>query len=209
MNWTARKAFSVAITAVMTSALALAQQQMGGPPMGQTQMQGPNSGMNHFHPMEPEPSQQEPSMQAMQDRGFVHDALQDGMAEVKLGHLAEQKGASADVRQFGAKMVNDHTQLDHYLRKAAASMEMQVPRHISKKDKMLYARLSALSGAQFDDAYIEAMVKGHKAALTDFRRTAENTQLPLLKQVTEQGSQIIYGHLQLIRRIAKDHSLKS
>lgn len=205
MNRSIRNFLTIAATALMTGTLAFAQ--MSGPPSGQTQMQSPNNGMNRMQQMEP--SQQEPPMQAMQDKAFVQDALQDGMAEVKLGHLAEQKGASADVRQFGAKMVNDHTQLDNYLSKAASSMEMSAPRHISKKDKKLYARLSALSGAQFDDAYISAMVKGHEKALSDFRHTSEDTQLPFLKQVAEQGSQIIYGHLQMIKKIAQDHNLKS
>ncbi|HUY82834.1 MAG TPA: DUF4142 domain-containing protein [Acidobacteriaceae bacterium] len=207
MNSTARKVCTIAAAALVTSALAFAQ--MGGPPANPPQ-QNPNAGnmgMNHMQQMEP--SQQEPPMQAMQDKGFVHDALQGGMAEVKLGHLAEQKGASADVRQFGAKMVNDHTQLDTYLLKAATSMEMPAPKHIAKKDKKLYEKLSALSGTQFDDAYIKAMVKGHEKALAAFRLTAENTQLPDLKQTAEQGSQIVYGHLQLIKKIAKDHHLKS
>ena len=37
-------------------------------------------------------------------------ASQGGMTEVEAGKLAQEKGASQDVKDFGAMMVKDHTQ---------------------------------------------------------------------------------------------------
>ena len=42
------------------------------------------------------------------DRKFLEKAAQGGMAEVELGKLAAQKAGSADVKQFGQRMVDDH-----------------------------------------------------------------------------------------------------
>src|SRR5688572_17073622 len=42
------------------------------------------------------------------DRKFVMNAAQGNMAEVELGRLASERGASPRVKQFGQRMVDDH-----------------------------------------------------------------------------------------------------
>lgn len=144
---------------------------------------------------------------AMQDKDFVKNALQGGMAEVQLGQLAAQKGSSDDVKQFGQKMVDDHTKLGDEMKQAAQQMGVNQPKDISKKDKQLMAKLQGLSGQQFDNAYIEAMVKDHKKDSDDFKSEASQSQNPGLKQLAQQGDQVIEQHLQMINQIAKSHNL--
>src|SRR5690242_14937091 len=43
------------------------------------------------------------------DAKFVEKAAQGGLAEVQLGQLAQQKGQSDDVKNFGKRMVDDHS----------------------------------------------------------------------------------------------------
>ena len=43
------------------------------------------------------------------DRAFVKEAAAGGLAEVELGNLAKQNGSSAEVKQFGDRMVTDHS----------------------------------------------------------------------------------------------------
>src|SRR5689334_4982876 len=43
------------------------------------------------------------------DKKFATEAAQGGLAEVELGQLAAQKGQSDKVKQFGQRMVDDHT----------------------------------------------------------------------------------------------------
>ena len=209
MNRFIFKIATVATAALFAGGMAIAQQQMGGPPMGQTQSptetQSPNAGMNRMGQM----PGQESSMQKMEDRDFVHEALQGGMAQVKLGQLAAQKGATAAVRQLGEKMVNDHTQLDNNMRQVAANMEMHAPKKMSKKDKKLYAKLSTLSGKRFDQAYLKAMLKADKNDLKNFRREANDSQNPQVKQVASQGEQVISEHLQTIKSIAMNDGVSS
>ncbi|HVW77228.1 MAG TPA: DUF4142 domain-containing protein [Alloacidobacterium sp.] len=145
--------------------------------------------------------------QKMTDRSFVRKALEGGMAEVQLGQLAQQKSQSDDVKQFGQKMVQDHTQMGDQLKPIAQQLSVKEPKTLPKKDRELMAKLQALSGSQFDEAYIKAMVKDHKEDLRDFKDEAQTTQDPNLKQAAQQGSTVISQHLQMIEQIAQSHNV--
>jgi hypothetical protein len=56
-----------------------------------------------------------PKDQSKQDQAFVDEAARGGKMEVDLGRLAEQNASDANVKQFGARMVKDHTKLNSEL----------------------------------------------------------------------------------------------
>jgi putative membrane protein len=191
---------------LLAGSIAVAQ----SPPGGSAPQQQPNM-----------PSQQQTSpgagtmgaatgpgnMQAMADQEFVKKALEGGAAEVQLGQLAQQKSQSEDVKQFGQKMVQDHTQLGDQMKPIAQQLGVKEAKGPSKKDKQLMAKLEGLSGQQFDEAYIQAMVKDHKQDLKDFRNEAQNAQDPNVKQAAQQGAGVIAQHLQTIQQIAQSHNV--
>src|SRR5689334_15410130 len=92
------------------------------------------------------------------DSTFVTKAAQGGMAEVKLGNLAKEKAESPDVKNFGQTMVTDHTKAGDELKQIASSKNITLPTDIDAKDQAKYDRLSKLSGAAFDRAYMRDMV---------------------------------------------------
>jgi len=142
------------------------------------------------------------------DQAFVAKALEGGMAEVQLGQLAQEKSQSNDVKQFGQKMVSDHSQMgEKWLKPIAKQMGVSEPKGPSKKDKKLIEKLQGLSGQQFDTEYIQAMLKDHKEDLKQFKNEAQMAQDPNVKQIAQQGSTVIQQHLQLIEQIAQAHNV--
>jgi putative membrane protein len=149
-----------------------------------------------------------PTSQDFGERAFVSKALEGGEAEVQLGQLAQQKSQSNDVKQFAQKMVSDHGQMaDKWFKPVAQQLGVSEPKGPSKKDKKEIARLQGLSGDDFDREYITMMVKDHQQDLKDFKDEAQAAQDPNVKQVAEQGSNIVAQHLQLIEQIAKTHNI--
>jgi putative membrane protein len=149
-----------------------------------------------------------PTAQNFGDQSFVAKALSGGDAEVQLGQLAEQKSQSDDVKQFAQKMVSDHTQMgEKWFKPVAKQLGVPEPKGPEKKDKKLIAKLETLSGPQFDTEYIQAMVKDHKEDLKNFTAEAQAAQDPNVKQVAQQGANIIQQHLQLIEQVAKNHNV--
>jgi len=202
-----RISLCMAPATVLIAALAILAQAPGGNMPSQQQPQQPQS---------PSGSTTGPGMypgtaataQNEGDKAFVSKALQGGNVEVQLGQLAQQKSQSDDVRQFGQKMVNDHSQMaDKWFKPVAQQLGVSVPNGPSKKDKKMIDKLEGLSGQDFDKEYIAAMVKDHRQDLKEFKSEAQSAQDPNVKQLAERGTNIISQHLQLIEQIAKSHNV--
>ena len=66
------------------------------------------------------------------------------------------------MKQFAQLMVDEHTKALSQLR--AASGSATLPSTIDKKHQKVHDKLAALQGAEFDRAYMDAMVDAHKDA---------------------------------------------
>jgi putative membrane protein len=141
------------------------------------------------------------------DKQFVTEALTGGMAEVQLGHLASQKGSADDVKQFGQKMVEDHTRLGDQMKGVASQIGVTPPDSISAKDQVLMARLHGLSREQFDKVYIRAMVRDHEKDLQAFKAQAASASSPAVREAAAQGERVVSHHLEMIRQIAQAHNV--
>lgn len=193
---------------LLASTIAVAQGQPGQQqPTTPAQQPGNTPGQQSGIPNTGAIGPDSANPQAMDDKAFVKKALEGGTAEVQLGQLAQQKSQSDDVKRFGQKMVEDHTQLGEQMKPVAQQLGVKEPKEPSKKDKQLIAKLETLSGPQFDEAYIQAMMKDHKQDLKEFKNEAQMAQNPNLKQVAQQGAGVISEHLQLIQQIAQSHNV--
>ena len=117
---------------------------------------------------------QESAHRMTADHNFAVKAAQGGMAEVKLGQLAEQNAESPDVKAFGRRMVTDHTKANDELKAIAGRKGITLPADIDAKDQSTYDRLSKLKGAEFDKAYMKDMVSDHKEDVSEFRHESEH-----------------------------------
>lgn len=204
MNRVSMRILTTSGAVLVCAALAMAQSRPtgGATPTTPESPTNSNPGMNN-----PDQTQQQaPESSVLQDKDFVHTALEGGMAEVQLGQLATQKGSSQDVKEYGQKMVDANTQLGDQMKKLAEQMGVKEPKDLSKKDKQQVAKLNALSGADFDNAYITAMVKSHKKDVQNFKSEAQNSQNPTMQKVAQQDGQIIDQHLQMAEELAKAHN---
>jgi putative membrane protein len=147
------------------------------------------------------------SIQDMQDKAFLRKAAEGGMAEIQLGKLAAEKASAEDVKAFGKKMVDDHTQLNDNMAPIAQSKGVALPRKMSKADQAEYDKLSMLSGDAFDKEYIAYMVKDHHADLREFRNEATSTSDPDLKAVVDKATQVIHNHMVLADKLAHDKGI--
>lgn len=119
-------------------------------------------------------AQQETAKASSADKHFLTTAATDGMAEVELGKLAAQKATNPDVKQFADRMVQDHSKANKQLMDLASTKGITVPKNVDPKHKQTIDRLSKLSGAKFDQAYMDQMVKDHNKAVSEFEKEAKS-----------------------------------
>src|SRR4051812_39822143 len=131
------------------------------------------------------------------DHGFVTKAAQGGLAEVKLGTLATQKASSPDVKQFGQQMVDDHSKANDELKQLASSKGITLPTDTDASHQAKYDRLSKLSGADFDKAYMKEMVSDHRTDVYEFRRESEHGSDPDVKAWAGKTLPTLEHHLQM------------
>ena len=124
---------------------------------------------------------------ASDDQAFVEKMAQVNMAEVKLGQLASERAANAQVKEFARTMVGDHQKANNELKQVASKMAVQLPAQADAKHQQLYDRLSTLKGAEFDREFMKAMVDGHQEAVQDLERHADHGAKPGDRSVGTSG----------------------
>lgn len=137
---------------------------------------------------------------SMQDN-FWTKAAQGGMAEVELGQLATTKAQNAEVKNFGQKMVTDHSKANTELKALAAKKAMTLPTDVNSSQKSMMEKLKGLSGAEFDKAYVDAMVEDHETDVKLFEAQAKDDSDADLKAFAAKTLPTLKSHLEMIKSI--------
>lgn len=140
----------------------------------------------------------------MSDQAFAKKAAEGGLAEVKLGQLAQEKGHVDAVKDFGKRMVEDHGKANKELESAASQANISLPQNMSSKDQASYDHLSKLSGPAFDHAYARMMLKDHEHDVAAFRHEAKNGEKEPIKSFASNTLPVLEQHLALARQMNQD-----
>lgn len=136
-----------------------------------------------------------------QDREFIMDAAKGGMMEVELGRIAAQQGASDAVKQFGQRMVDDHSRANTELMSIASSKGISLPTELDAKHRQHVTKLSGMSGAEFDRAYSKMMLDDHEDDVEDFEKQTTRGTDPDLKAFASKTLPVLQEHLQMARAL--------
>lgn len=141
-----------------------------------------------------------------QDHKFIMDAAMGGMMEVELGRVAAQRGTSDAIKQFGQRMVDDHSKANEELMSLAASKGMTLPTALDDKQQKDVAKLSAMSGAEFDRAYAKMMLKDHEKDVKEFERQNTKSGDPELRAFVTKTLPTLQEHLQMVKTLPGNES---
>jgi putative membrane protein len=131
------------------------------------------------------------------DKSFVEKAAVGGLAEVEMGKMAQQKGSSDQVKQFGSRMVDDHSKANDELKQIASSKGITLPTDLDAKHKSKMEKMQKLSGAQFDRAYMDDMVSDHKQDVADFKKEANSGKDSDIKAFAAKTLPTLEDHLKM------------
>ena len=140
------------------------------------------------------------------DKTFVMNAGLGGMAEVEMGKLAVQKASDDRVKQFGQKMIDDHSQANEDLKAMASAEKIDIPVSLDSKHQATIDRLNKLSGTAFDHAYVREMVRDHNEEVKEFQKEAQNGQDSAVRAFASKTLPTLQEHQRMILDISKTKS---
>jgi putative membrane protein len=128
----------------------------------------------------PVAAQQSTSLAA--DSSFIQMASSVGLLQVKLAKLAVKKGSSADVVEFGRRMVTDYSKVNEELAAAAKQAAYPAP-VLLRQHQQIFNRFNGMGRSSFDKAYMAEVVKHHNDVAQLFRQESEGGRVQSLKQL--------------------------
>jgi putative membrane protein len=134
------------------------------------------------------------------DQQFIDKAYSINKGEIALGKLAQHRGTSTAVRDFGARLERDHQLGLDRLRETAHQAHLIMPTSIQREESDLYTQLQRLRGKEFDEAFIEHMVHGHQEAISLFENQANQGQNVALRNYAQELLPILKQHESIAKR---------
>src|SRR3984893_7459285 len=142
------------------------------------------------------------------DASFYKNAAEGGIFEVDAGHMAQEKGNSQQVKDFGAMMVKDHTAANDKLQSIASSKKITLPTSASVAQMATEAKFKLLSGETFDKSYVKSQVSAHRKTIALFQKEASSGRDSDAKAFASATLSTLRSHLKAITSIAKNMGVK-
>ena len=130
------------------------------------------------------------------DSQYLVAAAEVDLKEIELGKLAQTKSTNADVKALGKMMVDQHTKSSADTKTLAASKNISLPMALTEKGNEAFTDLNGKSGNEFDKAYADMMVDGHKKTIEKMEKAAKDAKDPEIKQWAANMLPVLHAHLQ-------------
>ena len=138
-----------------------------------------------------------------QDQTFLKEIAQSGQAEVQMGRLAAQKGQSQAVRQFGQKLVQDHSKVNQELKLLASQKGVTLPSDIPIEQQSMLSHLQSLEGAEFDQTFKKHAIEGHEKSIRKFQAALQSADADV-KAFAQKTLPTLQQHLKMAQDLPID-----
>jgi putative membrane protein len=134
---------------------------------------------------------------------FVADGMKSDNSEVKVAKLAASKATAAGVRDFATMLATDHAAHKQALAKLGGTMDVAATDATTPDGDALYAKLQGLSGADFDMAFVNAMIANHQKGIAKYQAQADGNGPAALVALARETVPKLKHHLETAQSLAK------
>lgn len=160
---------------------------------------------------------------------FARDASLINLEEIRLGEAAQSNSTNPAVQTFGKHMVRDHSKMNARLMKIAGAQGLeladtntfyipvsppedkpatelmsQTPQQKLLAEQLAVQNLVSLTGPDFDQAFAQAMLNGHKAAINEFQDAASSLPNEQLQTYAKKGLRTIRDHYEMAQKLQNE-----
>jgi len=141
------------------------------------------------------------TMGQMSTDDFVTNAAISDMYEIQAGQIAQKKGQSQGVKDFGKMMVTDHTALSNEMKPLITAAGKTPPTGLDERRKGMIDNLNAAAPADFDKTYLAQQEAAHNEALTLMQGYADKGDDAGLKGAAGKAVPKIQAHLDHVKQL--------
>ena len=130
------------------------------------------------------------------DKTFATNAVEGGMFEVEVGKLAKDKASDPAVKDFGQKLVDDHSAANDKLRQIATSHNLALPASLPADKQKELDKLAKLSGKAFDKEFVQMVgMKDHQHDIAQFEKASREAKADDLRAFAKDALPTLHQHL--------------
>jgi putative membrane protein len=118
-------------------------------------------------------------------------------AEIEMGQLAQSNASSPKVKEFGQKLVEDHTQNNQQLEQIAQQNGVQLQAEEKPDEQPVKNKFEKMKGPQFDKAFLQHERDDHAKLLKELQAQKDQVQDPDVKNFISQTIDAVQQHLQI------------
>ena len=121
--------------------------------------------------------------------------------EVEAAKIAQKNASSQEVKDFAAKMLEDHTKANKELKEFAVKKKVITPDALPADDQIHLDEMKKIKGAAFDKHYMGMMVTDHEKTIALFKEGISNKDSGLKTWATKTLA-TIEQHDEMAKKIA-------
>ena len=135
------------------------------------------------------------------DATFIDLASRSGIAEVTLGQLARREASRPAIKAYAIRMVREHTAINQQLTQLSELKGVDPPSSMDSEHSLQYNELAALSGKEFDRAYLNDQAGDQDAMLKLFQDEARDGADADVKAFAARNEATLRTHVELARKL--------
>ena len=143
------------------------------------------------------------------DQAYLTQNAQGSVSDYATAETGVQKGQNKDVRGYAVQVLKDHSQLNMDVLNLAHDKNMTLPVTISDTDKAKLDTLTAMSGADFDRAFLQEEVQVNGQDVKDARTELAATTDPDVRKFVTKFLDTEQKHLERAQELLNRMSTSS
>jgi predicted outer membrane protein len=132
------------------------------------------------------------------DQKLLIAVRQAGLWEIPAGRQAKERAASEVVKEVGAKIAEQHIQLDRDVRVVADRLGVALPNQPNEDQKRWLAELDGKYGAEFDRAFAQLLRAAHGKVFATIAQVRAGTRNDTIREFASQVNDVVKGHMTML-----------
>jgi putative membrane protein len=137
-----------------------------------------------------------------EDQAFIRELASDNLLEIRLGELAQRKATDPEAKQYGQRMVTDHTKANQELLNVASRGGLTFKPGLGHRHEAKIDRLQKVDKKGFDRAYATMMIQNHNDDVSYLENEGRSAHSAPVRNYASGTLPMFQEHLNMAKRLA-------